>query len=175
MAGFLSKKSSDTLIFASLVIFFGGAFVAWNFFVKPATAQLAGAQAELLMIGKKKVAAENLASLERQYTQYEKALSSSKLTSWLIDEIGRMAAECNVTLVSAAPGGDSTFADFHKITLRVEANGGYHEFGDFVSRIENSDRFIKVSDCNIEKLSGAADGKVTLRISMTISIFAESV
>ncbi len=168
MIGSLSKKTTDNLIFFSFVIFFGGAFICWNSFVKPMNVQIKSHQANMVKIAQTKTAVENLDALQRRFVDYKNVLSETQLISWLIDESNRLATDCGLTIISASPGPDIPNLDFRRITLRIEARGTYHQLGDFISSIENSERLIKISDFSAERGENATKG---LRMIITLCIF----
>ena len=171
MIRLISQSALKRLIFYTAAIVAGGSFVCWNFFVKPVYVKLKSMNVEESAISQKKAVIQNIFILKKKFDGYAQLISSDQQWPWLIEESGRMASESHLTLVSASPAGDEIFDDYKKITLRVEARGGYHELGDFMNRIENSPRFIKISDLHVDS-SGAEGGtKMVLHLSVSLSIF----
>ena len=167
----IPESTFKTLVVYTVTIVAGGSFLCWNFFVKPIFVKLKSVKTETAAIGQKKTAVENISALKRRFESYEKSLSPVQQLPWLIEESNRIASESHLTLVSAAPAGDQISEDYKKITLRIEARGGYHELGDFVSRIENLPRFIKISDLHARSTATEEDAKKGLYISLSLSIF----
>ena len=172
MINSLSKKTQNTLYLAGVGIIMVWSFVGWHFFVNPLVKQSKLLEAEKRNAAEKEAVLRNIAYSEKKLSAYDEALSSTKELTWLIEASNRMASESSLMLVSAAPVGDEARGDYKKITLRVEARGGYHELGDFVSRVENSTRFIKISSCHLELPQDANDIKGGLKISMSLSVFS---
>ena len=54
------------------------------------------------------------------------------------------------------------------LLLKVEADCGYHELGGFVSRLENSQKFLKISQLSVKR--GNPGPK--LKVSMVIGMYA---
>ncbi len=113
-----------------------------------------------------------IGSIDAQVSGYKDALSGSRETSWLIEELNKMASASEVTLTSAEPGNKEKTGDYQRLTLRLEARGPYHALGEFLSRIESAPRFIKVSSARFEPppdLATAAPND--LAATMAVSIF----
>ncbi len=172
MINSLSKKTQNEIYLASVGIIAVGSFVGWNFFVSPLVKQSKLLETEKRNTVKKEAVLRNITYSEKKLSAYDEALSSTKEITWLIEALNRMASESSLTLVSAAPAGDENRGDYKKITLQIEARGGYHALGDFVSRVENSTRFIKISSCHLELPQDGNDVKGGLKILMSLSVFS---
>ncbi len=173
----LPERLLKSALLYTITILLGCSFVTWSFFIKPLHVKLANLETEKRDIGLKKAAIENISGQLKRISTYGKAFSSEQQLPWLIEESNRFAAESGLTLVSAAPAGDQVVdaGGYKKIALRIEAKGSYHELGRFISMVENSPRFIKVSSVNINlPVTDAESSELHIWISLCIYSWKEA-
>lgn len=128
------------------LIVIAAAVFGWNGLLKP--------KAEL--IGKLAVSRANeiernkyfnsIAEDERKLLAYKKYLSKTQDSSWLIDFVNRVAGETGLSLGSVSPeGAGADLEAYPKISLRIETHCGFHELGEFISRIESAPTLIRIN------------------------------
>ena len=104
--------------------------------------------------------AAKMESYSRALADYERMASSDKARllsqeqeiPGLIEEISAMARESGVKIIGIRPmrmqnviktvGGDVS----RDVPIQISAKSGYHEIGEFVGRIENAGKFMKIAD-----------------------------
>lgn len=87
---------------------------------------------------------------------YEKKLPAEQEIPSLLENLSTMAKESNIKIVGIAPAMPHTREDggakdqaYQEMPILISAKSGYHELGFFLSKLENSDRFMKVADIDI--------------------------
>ena len=86
--------------------------------------------------------------------RYEKTLPAEQEIPSLLETLSRMAKSSNIKISALTPvsgsgkGGETTHT-YREIPILISAKSGYHELGQFLSAMENSDRFMKVVDIDI--------------------------
>jgi Tfp pilus assembly protein PilO len=107
---------------------------------------------------------------------YVKKLPQEKGTPWLLEELTKIADECHIRFVSIepmqlrSPAAASTAASdetkgkdkesqkgvpvsgksYIEVPIRMRIACGFHELGKFINMIENSERFMKVSEIEVK-------------------------
>jgi type IV pilus assembly protein PilO len=87
----------------------------------------------------------------------EKRLPAEREIPSLLESLSDMARRCNVKIVSITPVVVPVKAErssrsrpvYQEIPIAITAKSGYHELGSFISKLENSDRFMMVDDIEI--------------------------
>ena len=172
MLDHLPPKTKNKVIMTVLLSTIVGGILG-NIYIQARLKEIAKLKYEKENHSKKDGLLRELNSSEKRLIDYRKRLAETKEVSWLIEELNRMASESGFTLTEANPGMTETKGDYEKASLNVEATCDYHQLGDFVSRIENSTRFIKISNLQLEKWAGGQE--VGTKLSMTVSIFYSKV
>ena len=118
-------------------------------------ADLKNAQSDIANIGLFK---KEIASYEGKIGSYEKMLPAEKEIPALLEYLSEIAGVSNVRIVGIVPVTAPVSKDvkdhkdriYQEIPILITAKSGYHELGAFISKLENSDRFMKVIDIDIK-------------------------
>lgn len=129
--------------------------------VSPQLAQLRQkvktAEAELAKIA---VYQKQFEELKAKIEACKKRLPYEKEMSGLLEHLSRTAKETGVKILAIEPVNPDAKAKqetqekgglFLEVPIKIDALAGYHQLGIFINRLENSERFMKVSDLTIEK------------------------
>lgn len=91
---------------------------------------------------------------DKKLERYEKMLPADEGISDLLESLSDMAKLANMSIVGIVPveqkGAGAESIVYKEIPIMITAKAGYHELGQFLSNLENSDRFIKVADMQIK-------------------------
>lgn len=100
---------------------------------------------------------KQLAEYNEKVEWYEKKLPVEQEIPNLLENLSDMAKGSNIKITSimpspAAPENDAQRRGklYQEIPIRITARSGYHELGRFLSNLENSDRFMKVTNIGIK-------------------------
>lgn len=107
-------------------------------------------------------------SLRESIDYYERRIPSEKAMSWLLIELSRVARETGIRYLSITPQAEDRKESYTRVPIRIEIQCGYHNLGRFLSKIENSQRFMSVDNITI---SPDSSNPLKHRVSMTISTF----
>ncbi len=111
---------------------------------------LKSAKIDIAKIGEMRRAVD---SYNNKITEHEKALPSEDKIPALLESLSEKAKNAEMRIVGIVPMAvkeiDGTSRVYRKIPINITAKAGYHELGHFLSSIENSDRFIKVTNIQI--------------------------
>mgnify|MGYP001597359362 FL=1 len=95
-----------------------------------------------------------LAEIEKKVTYYKDKLPAEKEMPLLLKGFTDMANQCRIKFItiqpqdtySQSPAGS---AHYIEIPITINLRCSYHDLGRFINMIENSDRFMKVTDLTI--------------------------
>ncbi|MDD4956688.1 MAG: type 4a pilus biogenesis protein PilO [Candidatus Omnitrophica bacterium] len=102
---------------------------------------------------------EELAKLRAELETYSRGLPDQKEISTFLEGISSVAEGANIKILSITPidmpelgaKDDKTF--YHEVPIVLTAKGGYHQLGDFISRLESGERVITIKDLKINNSS----------------------
>ena len=129
------------------VVLLLGAFIGANFIYQPKVNQMKQLTAALDQEEELGTLSTELTSLEKRLQNYDSRLmEKEKEEAELIDQIRKIANEVPVRVISMTP--ESERSDNREgprmISLRVSFEGTYHQLGNFVAKVENSEKFMKI-------------------------------
>ncbi|OIN95961.1 hypothetical protein AUJ66_07785 [Candidatus Desantisbacteria bacterium CG1_02_38_46] len=111
---------------------------------------------------------EEINKLRESIIYYERRIPGEKATSWLLIELSRVARQTGIKYASITPQPEEKKELYIRVPIKIEIQCGYHSLGKFLSKIENSQRFMDVDDIVI---SPDAANPLKHRVSMKISTF----
>jgi len=111
---------------------------------------------------------QEINTLRESIDYYERRIPSEKAISWLLIELSRVARETGIKYLSITPQPEEKKESYIKVPIRIEIQCGYHNLGKFLTKIENSQRFMSVDNIGILPDSS---NPLKHRVSMTISTF----
>lgn len=169
------SKRKIFLVYGALIL---AAFAAYvMFLLKPAVANLCRAipRMKVLKSDIKAVTDElpfkqNLLRKQAEQAKnlilYEKKLSKEKELPVLLESISKMARSSNVKILGITPlselrkaSGRSAGAKsdiYQEVPIRIMAQSGYHELGQFITKLENDERYMQVTDLRIKTNSSSS-------------------
>lgn len=105
---------------------------------------------------------EEIAKREKRIGIYKESLSK-KDASLVINNLGSLAQEAGIKIISARPLLEQRSADYVKHSFAMTAAAeDYHAIGDFISRVENYPDIYAVEALEIK--AGSQPGKLVLDI-----------
>lgn len=118
---------------------------------------------------------------ETRLAAYPAKLAEDRDLGPLMEDLSKMAEQSSLQNVSIAleKGAMTQDVDVEKLSISIEGVGNFHQLGDFVSRVENLERFAKISRVEFGR-SGSGIGSASLtndsrtsskRISVIVSTF----
>lgn len=97
---------------------------------------------------------KRLAEYNEKVEWYEKKLPVEQEIPNLLENLSNMAKGSNIKITSIMPAPENNAQRqgklYQEIPIRITARSGYHELGRFLSNLENSDRFMKVTNIGIK-------------------------
>ncbi len=114
-------------------------------------ADLKSARADIANMGTMKSAVE---AYNKKMSDYDKALPSEDKIPALLESLSEMANSADMRIAGIVPVAAKEVPGavrvYREIPINITGKAGYHEVGRFITSIENSDRFMKVTDIQIK-------------------------
>lgn len=83
---------------------------------------------------------------------YRKRLAPEAEATWLLQEVGHVATESGVNLSAASPRKPRQLDQFTQLSVALHFTSSYHQLGQFVSRLEAAERFLRVDELTLRML-----------------------
>lgn len=99
---------------------------------------------------------KRLTEMKKEHRSYAKLLPPQKDIPELLEKFASVAKKSNVTIESITPyefvstkskKGDNRY--YREMPILITAKSGYHQLGDFLSSLEQTNRFIAIEDLRI--------------------------
>lgn len=144
--------------FAAFLIFY---FILWPAWFKRAEvkAQIAGIEANVIRLQTLKRKEKTWLEQKQEYTDYIKKVKERLYlpgeTSLLLGKISKLATESGVSIIASTPRDDivkfpKPYDERYKAELYdFTVEGGYHQLGTFVSKIESSPKILRIEHFRI--------------------------
>jgi len=111
---------------------------------------------------------QEISKMKDEIDYYERRIPSEKATAWLLMELSRIARETGIKYVSISPQKEEIQESFVRVPIQVQIKSGYHGFGNYLSKIENSERFMTVDNVTIIP---SGESPLIHNVTLTISTF----
>lgn len=150
------RKAPNKIIILSVAIGIIALMTGLVFIYKPFMDRTTSLRSEILRERDKNILIGKIRTLGKYLKVYDKRLPKDASVSWLIGELSDMASKEHVELSSITPGSPEDYEFYTKLYVIMDTISTYHELGRFLSRIESSDRFLRIENIYIKRLD--ADG-----------------
>ncbi len=95
-----------------------------------------------------------LNNLKQQMGAYEGRLPQQKEIPVILERLSSMALESGVKITAIEPAkanSSSSPKDYNEVPISLTAKCGYHQLGTFISKLENSPQFMRISNIKISR------------------------
>lgn len=92
---------------------------------------------------------EEINRLEGRIQSYEAKLPERKEVPQLFRELDKIAAESQIKFVRVEEALSEEGKHYRRFYWKLQLEGGYHELGRFINKLENLDRFVRVDNIQI--------------------------
>lgn len=114
---------------------------------------------------KRNVLLESINRLQMQLEERQKHLLPTLESAWLMNQLTKLTTSMGLTLLSIQPEKLPGSEKLKGVAIRGVLNCSYHQLGQLVEKIENSDTFMRIQELNLEKAATeeTTKGDVTTR------------
>ncbi len=106
--------------------------------------------AEFMKFATNLALAKFLSNQEIKIADYKKSLVGGGGKTWLIEQINTIAEDTDFGIVSILPDAPKKVGEaLERVAVRIDAESNYHELGEFVSRLESLELYLKIQNVEI--------------------------
>ena len=147
------KNRKLVVIVAPIVI---GIFLGFVMVIQPAMIKIIRFQADKTNLSGKATVYTNIISLEKQLQNQKERLASLGDKAQFIEALNTYAGEAGLNILSMTPDEKKAAGTYlERISVRIDAEGNYHQLADFVSRVENMKQMTRILGLEINSESGS--------------------
>ncbi|MDO8602949.1 MAG: type 4a pilus biogenesis protein PilO [Candidatus Omnitrophota bacterium] len=153
----IEKNTVNKLYIAMAVIIVLTLITGILFIYTPFASKNKSLRADILKERDKNVLIGRIRALSKYIKIYDKKIPEGGSVSWLLGEVSNIASSEQVEVSSIKPGNPEGYGLYTKLSVAVDLISTYSQLGNFVSRIESSEKFLKIESINIKRMD--LDGK----------------
>lgn len=148
----IEKKKINKNIIASAVIIVATLFAGAVFIYAPFVNKAKNLRSNILQERDRNILIGKIRALDKHLNIYGKRIPDGRGVSWLLSEVSDMAAKEKIELPSIKPGLPEDRGGYTKLYVILDTLSTYHQLGKFISRIESSEKFLRVESIDIKRL-----------------------
>lgn len=145
-------KGLDNLIIFTGVIVVITIIIGAMFIYIPFSDKKKSLRAEILRERDKNVLIGKIRGLGKHLRIYEKRVPKEAGVSWLLREVSDIASKDEIDISSIKPGISEDYPPYTKLYVIIDVISTYNQLGKFISKIESSEKFLKVDSISIKRL-----------------------
>ena len=145
------KKINKVVILHAIVIIVTFA-IGFLFIYRPFLNKNKTLRVQILQERERNILVGKIRALGKHLKVYEDMLPEQKNVSWLLARISDMASKENIEITSIKPGDLEDRGLHTKLYVALDTISTYHQLGKFISRIESSEKFLRVELIEIKRL-----------------------
>ncbi len=111
---------------------------------------------------------QEIDELEKRIEMYEDKLPERREVPQLFRELDEVAGQSQIKIISVGSEEFEESQHYRRYWRRLELEGGYHELGRFINKLESLSRFIKVDDIQI---GSTPENLLKHNIKLTVNTF----
>ena len=146
------KKKLNKIAILSAGIIVGTLIVGSVFIYLPFLNRNKSLRAQILQERDKNALTGEIRALGRHLRVYEKMVLEEAGVSWLLRMVSDMASQEQLEVSSIRPDAPEDWDLYTRIYVTMDVVSTYHRLGRFISRVESSEKFLKVESINIKRL-----------------------
>jgi len=148
-----AKKKINKITVLSIGITLVTIVIALVFIYAPFVNRNKTLRAEILRERERNVLVGKIRALAKHTKFYEERIpEEGRGVSWLLREVSDMATKGQIELSSIKPGDPEQRKQYDRLYITMEIVSTFHQLGDFLSRIESSEKFLRIESIDVERL-----------------------
>ena len=158
------------VLISTAVVLLLSAFVGVNFVYKPQTVDLKSLEQAVKHEQELGDLTNDVSSMEKRLKVYRSHLmEKGKEEEQLIDRVREIAREVPVRVISMVPSSvsKSERRGSNFVSLRIIFEGSYHQLGTFISKVENSEKFMQVGSIHFSVPLGNSSQPITHEVEIS--------
>ena len=165
----------NTLILIGSLIVFVSLLIARSIYQKQ-TAEIKNIQKGMAEEQQKGAILTRIAATESIIKKYSQYLPSTEDNRWLLEQLGDIADQTGVSLLSISPRLPKEGDKYVSLSVDAEIRCDYNQLGNFISKLESSPQLIRLDSLQLtvvrdsgDNVNIAAQMKPLARVKLTVS------
>ncbi len=165
----------NTLILIGSLIVFVSLLMARSIYQKQ-TAEIKNIQKDIAEEQQKGAVLTRIAVAEGIIKRYSQYLPSTEDNRWLLEQLGDIADQTGVSLLSISPRLPKGADKYVSLSVDAEIRCDYNQLGNFISKLESSPQLIRLDSLQLtvvrdsgDNVNIAAQMKPLARVKLTVS------
>lgn len=152
MAKKIAKKKINKTIILSAVIIIVSLFTAVVLIYLPFLNKTKTLRQDILKERERNILIGKTRALGKHLKVYKKQIPQGRGVSWLIALVSDAASKEGIEVSSIKPGAPEDRQLYTKLHVILDTISTYRQLGNFISKIESSDKFLRVENVDIKRL-----------------------
>lgn len=129
--------------------------------VRPSLGKLGTIKSELSGLKEKEIPYNTILSGEKRLEGMKARFAGDK--TWLIEQLNAIAQKTGFSILSILPEDPKRVGEYlDRTSVRIDAEGGYHQLGAFVSEVESLNAYVKILSLDINSEASSQQAVVGL-------------
>jgi len=148
----IAKKKINKVVVLSVVVVVVTLFTAVVLIYLPFLNKTNSLRQDILKERERNILIGKTRALGKHLKVYKKQIPQGRGVSWLISVISDTASKEGIDISSIKPGAPEDRQLYTKLHVILDTISTYSELGKFISKIESSDKFLRVERVDIKRL-----------------------
>jgi Tfp pilus assembly protein PilO len=114
-------------------------------------------------------AAADVVQVVQQIERFRERLSPTNDTSWLLNEVVKIADVSGVQLTRIAPETPKAVGPFTHLAVSLQFTASYHQLGSFLNQVESGRPFLRVESLKVSKAASDGPDGSAASVSLVLS------
>ncbi len=148
-------KKNALILIGSLILFVS--LLMANSTYQKQTAEIENIQKDIAEEQQKGAVLTRIAVTESIIKRYSQYLPSAKDNQWILGQLGDIADQIGVSLISISPRPPKEGDKYVLLSVDAEIRCDYNQFGNFISKLESSPQLIRLDDVQLTVIRESRD------------------
>ena len=155
----VSVKKPNNIIILTSILIVGTLAIGAVFIYMPFLNKSKYLRDEILRERERNILTGKIRGLGKHLKIYEERVPNGRSVSWLLNDVSEMATKEYVDISSIKPGAPEDRGQYTKLYVVMDIICTYHQLGRFVSRVESSEKFLRIESVDMKRLDTEDDYK----------------
>ncbi len=143
----ISKNKFLVIVILILIVTFG---IGKKFIYQPRLKTIEQIQLRIEKQAQKNDLLQDIVALKKGIDSYSERMPPNEEITWVVDEISKLSKDSGIELLSLEPQAVEDKGSYYRLPLELDIECSYHQLGNFLSRIENSPKFMRLDNFKLD-------------------------
>ena len=143
----ISQNKSVVIVILIFIVALG---IGNKFIYQPRTKIIKQIHLEIEKQTQKNGLLQDIIALKKDIASYNERIPRNTEITWIVDEISKLSKDSGIELLSLEPQAIEDRGSYYRLPLELDIKCSYHQLGNFLSKIENSPKFIRLDNFRLD-------------------------